>query len=123
MSSLDKCRAEKKTDFAATASNAADFQITDKFFFCCGVKSLKKLKSLVAPKELKTMTFKNIEKVLKGYLEPQQSMTVAEQTRFVSIVQDRNEAASDFLARLRETARFCEFDHLKTNNIPVAYLI
>ncbi len=45
-----KCRAEKKTDVAATASNAADFQITDQFLFRCGMESLKKLKSLVAPK-------------------------------------------------------------------------
>ena len=118
-----KCRAEKKTDVAATASNAADFQVTDQFLFRCGVESLKKLKSLVAPKELKAMPFKDIEKVLKGYLEPQQRLTVAEQTRFVSIVQNRNEAASDFLARLREAARFCEFDQLKTNNDPEAYMI
>ncbi len=69
-----KCRAEKKTDVAATASNAADFQVTDQFLFRCGVESLKKLKSLVAPKELKAMPFKDIEKVLKGYLEPQQRL-------------------------------------------------
>ena len=49
-----KCRAEKKTDVAATASNAADFQITDQFLFRCGVESLKKLKC--CPKGIESHT-------------------------------------------------------------------
>ena len=73
-----RCRAEKKTDVNANGSNPADYQITDQFIFRCGVESLKKLKSLVAPTKLETMPFKDIATVLENYLQPRKRLVIAE---------------------------------------------
>ena len=59
-----RCRAEKKTDTAATTSAPQDYQITDQFLFRCGVESLKKVKTLVAPNNIEDMPFKDIEDTL-----------------------------------------------------------
>ena len=118
-----RCRAEKKTDVDANGSNPADYQITDQFIFRCGVESLKKVKSLVAPTKLETMPFKDIATVLENYLQPRKRLVIAEQTKFVAITQKNGESSGDFLARLREAARFCEFANLKTVADPEAYMI
>ena len=115
--------AEKKTDRPGTNTAAQDYQITDQFLFRCGVESLKKLKALVAPKNIADMPFKDIETELKKYVEPRKRLTIAEQTKFVSIAQHCGESASDFLARLCKAARHCEFDKLKTNADPETYMI
>ena len=44
-----RCRAEKKADVPAAGTTPADLQVTDQFLFRCGVESLMKVKSLVAP--------------------------------------------------------------------------
>ncbi|MEL7079445.1 MAG: hypothetical protein AAGM46_26445, partial [Cyanobacteria bacterium J06582_2] len=97
------------------------YQITDQFIFRCGVESLKKVKSLVAPTKLETMPFKDIATVLENYLQPRKRLVIAEQTKFVAITQKNGESSGDFLARLREAARFCEFANLKTVADPEAH--
>ena len=82
-----RCRAEKKTDVVANGGNPADYQITDQFLFRCGVESLKKVKSLVAPTKVETMPFRDIETVLENYLQPRKRLVIAEQTKFVAITQ------------------------------------
>ena len=122
-----RCRAEKKTDIVANPEAAPpviqDLQITDQFLFRCGVECLRKVANLVAPREPANMQFKDIEKVLRQYLEPQQRLTIAEQTKFVSLVKAADESKADYLARLREAARFCEFEKLKEQVDPSEYMI
>ena len=69
------------------------------------------------------MPFKDIETELKKYLQPRIRLTIAEQTKFVSIAQHFGGSASDFLPRLREATRHCEFGKLKTNADRKTYMI
>ena len=60
-----RCRAEKKADVPAAGTTPADLQVTDQFLFRCGVESLMKVKSLVAPTKVETMAFNEIDTVLE----------------------------------------------------------
>ena len=108
-----RCRADGKIDVVETVEHPAKLNMTDQFLFRCGTDALVKLGSLVAPKKLEDMPFKDIEQALKSYLEPQQRLVMAEQTTFVTLVQATQESKADYLARLRESARHCDFDKLK----------
>ena len=96
-----RCRAEKKTDVDTNGNNPADYQITDQFLFRCGVESLKKVESLVAPTKIETMPFKDIERILENYLQPRKRLVIAEQTKFVATALKIGESSGGFLARLR----------------------
>ena len=80
-------------------------------------------KSLVAPTKVKTMAFNENETVLENYLQPRKRLVIAEQTKFVAVAQRNGESSGDFLARLKEAARYCEFGNLKTIADPEAYMI
>ena len=60
--------------------------------------------------------------VLENYLQPRKKLVIAEQTTFVAITQKMGESSGDFLARLRDAARF-EFSDLKTVADPEAHMI
>ena len=113
-----RIRAEKKQDIdadpTATPPIAQDFQIADQFLYRCGVECLKKVQSLAAPKKVSELKFQNIEDILRKYLEPQQRLTIAEQSKFMQQVQPKDESNSDYLASLREMAKHCEFGKLRT---------
>ena len=53
------------------------------------------------------MKFIDIRKDLILYLKPQERLVVAERTGFLQMSQGREEAETDYLARLREAARYC----------------
>ena len=114
-----RCRAKKKAD----RTTPADLQVTDQFLFRCGVESLMKVKSLVASTKVETMAFNKIKTVLENYLLSRKRLVIAEQTIFVAYTQRNGESSGDVLARLKEAARYCEFDHLKTIADPEAYMI
>ena len=81
-----------------------------------------KVKSLVAPTKVETMAFNEIETVLENYMQPRKIL-IAEQTKFVVITQRNGESSGDFLARLKEAARYCGFGNLKPIADPEAYMI
>ena len=113
-----RIRAEKKQDVhadpTATPPIAQDFQIADQFLYRCWVECLKKVQSLAAPRKVSDIKFQNIEDILRKYLEPQQRLTIAEQSKFMQQVQPKDESNSDYLASLREMAKHCEFGKLRT---------
>ena len=115
-----RCRAENKADVPAAGTTPADLQVTDQFLFRCGVESLMKVRSLVAPTKVETM---EIETVLEKYLQQRKRQVIAEETKFVAFTQRNGETSGDFLAPLKEAARYCEFDYLKTIADPEAYMI
>ena len=65
-----RCIAEKKIDVEINEGSPADLQVTDQFLIRCCVENLMKVKSLVAPTEVETMPFTDIDKVFKIYLLP-----------------------------------------------------
>ena len=107
----------------ANGGNPADLQVTDQFLFRCVVESLMEVKSLVVePTEVETMPFTD-ETVLKNYLQPRERLVIAQQSKFVAITRRNGESFGDFLAKLRESSRFCEFGKLKTVDDQEAYMI
>ena len=83
-----------------------------------------KVKLLVAPTKVETMAFNEIETVLENYLQSRKRLAIAEQTKKVVAITQRNgESSGDFLARLKEAARYCEFGNLRTIADPKAYMI
>ena len=48
---------------------------------------------------------------------------MAEKAKFLFIIQDAGESDDDFLARLREEARYCDFEKLKTAANPEKELV
>ena len=118
-----RCRAETKADKPAAGTTPADLQVTDQFLFRCGVESFMKVKSLIAPTNVEIMAFNEIETVLENYLPARKRLAIAEQTKFVAIKQRDGESSGDFLARLKEAARYCEFGNLKAIVDPEAYMI
>ena len=58
--------------------------------------------------------FKEIRQAVQNYISPKERVETAERAKFLSVVQGVGESADDFLARLREEARYCDFEKLKT---------
>ena len=50
-------------------------------------------------------------------------VVLAERAKFLSFVQGVGESDDDFLARLREEARYCDFERLKTVTNPEEELV
>ena len=115
----------KKRDIQANTEAAIekDFQITDYFISRCGINALKKLNSIIAPRKVEDLPFAEIQTTFLAYLKPTERLVVAERTMFLSTEQGSNENEADFLARLREAARYSKFDDLKNSNGPEAELI
>ena len=63
----DGCRAEKEIHVDANIRNQGYLPVTDLHLLCCCVKNLRKVKSLVAPREKDTRPFKGIETVPKFF--------------------------------------------------------
>ena len=68
------------------------------------------------------MLFQDIKTALLKYLEPKLKLVIAERTKFNSLVQN-DESIADFLIRLRQGIRYCEYDKLKTSDDPAEELL
>ena len=124
-----RARVEKKRDIDATpgtsgpptvAAIAKDYQVTEFFMSQGGLEALIKLSSLVAPRNIEDMKFIDFGKDLINYLKPQERLVVAERTGFLQMSQGGEEAETDYLARLRDAARYCKFVDLKASPDPEA---
>lgn len=97
--------------------------ITDNFISLCGLEALEKLEFIVAPNDIEKMEFKAIREALDLYLEPKSHIVAAERTRFYQCRQQANESISDFIARLRQMAKHCQFDRLKQSADPTEEMV
>jgi len=77
----------------------------------------------VAPKSIEEIPFAELSQSLRGFLQPKTRIIAAERTRFHQCRQNRDESISDYVARLRKMAQFCEFDKLKVSNDPTEDMI
>ena len=67
--------------------------------------------------------FKEIRQAIQNYVSPKERAETAERSKFLSVVQGVGESDDDFLARLREEARYCDFEKLKTVTNPEEELV
>ena len=114
MSFVAKVCTEKKEDKVNTDGTILDLHVTNPFLSICGQDALFKLRSLMSPKKLLDTPFKEIRQAIKTIFSPKERVETAEKAKFLSVVQGVVESDDDFLARLREEARYCDFKKLKT---------
>ena len=114
MSFVAKCRADKKEDKVNNDGTLQDLQVTNLFFSMCGQDAIIKLRSLMSPRNLIDTPYKDIRLSIQNYNSPKERIVTAEWAKFPSVIQGLGESDDDFLARLREEARFCDFEKLKT---------
>ena len=123
MSFVANCRTEKKTDKVNNDGTIVDLQVTNLFLSICGQDALLKLRSLMSPKKLLDTPFKEIRLAIQNYISPKERVVTVERAKFLSIVQGIGESGDDFLARLREEARHCDFEKHKTVTNPEEELV
>ena len=123
MSFVAKCCAEKKEDKVNNDGTIVDLQVTNLFLSICGQDALLKLRSLMSPKKLLDTPFKEIRLAIQNYILHKERVVTAERAKFLSVVQSVGESDDDFLARLREEARYCDFENPKTVTNPEKELV
>ena len=116
MSFVAKCRAEKKADKVNNDGTVVvqDLQVTNLFLSMCGQEAIVKLRSLMSPRNLIDTPYKDIRLAIQNYISPKERVVTAERAKFLSRKQGVGETDDDFLARIREDARYCDFEKLKT---------
>ena len=123
MSFVAKCRAEKKEDNVNNDGTVQDLQVTNLFLSMCGQDAIIKLRSLMSPRNLIDTPYKDIRLAIQNYISPKERVVTAERAKFLSVIQGVGESDDDFLARLREEARYCDFEKLRTAANPEEDLI
>ena len=123
MSFVAKCRAEKKEDKVNTDGTVQDLQVTNLFLSMCAQDAIIKLRSLMSPRNLIDILYKDIRLAIQNYISPKERVVAAKKANFLSVIQDVGESDDDFLARLREEERYCDFEKLKTAANPEEELV
>ena len=118
MSFVAKCRAEKKEDKVNTDGTVQDLQVTNLFLSMCGQDAIIKLRSLMSPRNLIDNPYKDIRLAIQNYISPKERVVTAERAKFLSVIQGVGESDDDFLARLREEARYCDFQKNENSGQP-----
>ena len=118
-----KCRAEKKEDKVNNDGTVQDLQVANLFLSMCRQDAIIKLRSLMSPRNLIDTPYKDIRLAIQNYISPKERVVTAERAKFLSVIQGVGESHDDFLARLREEARYCDFEKLKTAANPEEELV
>ena len=71
---------------------------------------------MAAPKVLEEMNFEEIKNLVLEKLQPKKKLVIAERTQFLSMRQTEAEDVRDYVHRLRNGARFCDFHKLGAAN-------
>ena len=123
MSFVVKCRAEKKEDKVYNDGTVQDLQVTNLFLSRCGQDAIINIRSLVSPLNWIDTPYKDIRLAIQNYICPKERVVTAERANFLFVVQSVGESYDDFLLRLREEARYCDFEKLKKAANPEEELV
>ena len=123
MSFVAKFRAEKKEDKVNTNGTVQDLQVTNLFLSMLGQDAIIKLWSLKSPMNLIDTPYKDIRLAIQNYISPKERVVTAKRAKFLTVLQGVGESDDDFRARLREKARYCDFEILKTVANPEEELV
>ena len=63
----------------------------------------------MSPRNLIDTPYRDIRLAIQNYISLKERVVAAERPKFLSAIQSIGESDDDFLARLREKARYCEF--------------
>ena len=123
MSFVVKCRAEKKEDMINNDGTVPDLQVTNLFLSMCVQDATIKVRSLMSPRNLIDTPYKDIRLAIQNYISPIERVLTAERAKFLSVIQGVGVSDDNFLARLREEPRYCDFGKLKTAANPDEELV
>ena len=123
MSFVAKRHAEKTKDKINTDGTVQDLQVTNLFLSMCGQGAIIKLRSLISPRNLIDSPYKDISLMILNYISPQERVVTAEGAKFMSVTHGVVESDDNFLAHLREEARYCDFKKLETATNPEEELV
>ena len=90
-------------------------EITDMFLATAGYEEIQEVSAIAYRKNLEELTFKEIGEVMKRNIRPKKRLVIAERTTFLETRQHSDESIVQFAHRLKERARYCEFESI-TNN-------
>ena len=60
---------------------------------------------------------------IQNNISPKERVVTAERAKFLSVIQSVGESEDDYLARLRDEARYCDFEKVKTAANPEEELL
>ena len=103
-------------DTDAAEGVAKDFQITDYFLSKAGLEALREVCIMVTPQVFKDMKFETIRRIILDKMHPRKRLIIAERTRFLATRQGPTKTVRQYIQRLREATKFCEFEKLNTAN-------
>ena len=105
-------RSKNIVDVKATDDSDAKYDITDLFISRAGLESIKRLSLMAMPQQLEDMTFTDIKPLILKTIRPKKKLVIPERIKFLSIRQEPSESTIQYYQRLREGAKFCDFDKL-----------
>ena len=120
---MAKSRTERKEDGINTNGTVHDLQVTNLFLSMCGQEAIIKHRNLFSPRNLIETPFKDIRLAIQNYISPKERVVTAERAKFLPVIQDVGESDDEFLAGVREKARYCDFEKLKTAANPEEELV
>ena len=113
MSFVANCRVEKKKDKVDTNDSVQDLQVTNLFLSLYGQVAIVKFRNLLSPRNLIDTPYKDIRLAIQNYISPKKRAVTSERAKILSVLQSGGESDDDYLARLREEARYFNFEKLK----------
>ena len=85
-----------------------------------GQGEILKHRSLTTPRKFIDTPYKDIRLAIQNYISPKQRVLTLEKSKFVSLIQVVVESEHNFIARLREEARYCDFKKIQSAANPEA---
>ena len=105
--------AEKKEYKTNTNGIVQDLQVTNLCLSICGQDAFIKLRSPRSHRSLLATPYKDIRLAIQKYIYKER-VVMAERAQFLFVIQGLGGSDDDFVARLREKARYFVFEKLKT---------
>ena len=69
------------------------------------------------PRNLEELTLKEIGEVIKRNIRPKKGLVIEERTKFLEIRPHLDESIVQFVHRLKESVRYCDFERLGSGEI------
>ena len=87
-------------------------EITNQFMAYAGCEAIMRIKVMVYPRDIQRMSFQQIEQAIRKDVRPKKKLVIAERTKFLSTKQNPVESVRNYIHRLKQASRFCEFEKL-----------
>lgn len=93
-------------------------EITDYFLSIAGMEAIRKVSIMCMPRMIEELLFVEIKTIILDNMQPRKKIIIAERSKFMQIMQEKNESVQNYVNRLRDKARYCGFNELNTEAAP-----